>query len=148
MEGATKARGGWPAIIFTPRPPSPSREEYSKYPVARCSKLQGCACILRRRRSARVYSQRREEREGDGATEINSPMYVYTSVCTYMRVYIAIVPCFHSFAERSKELCRRGIKSLNDATMKEGSIGTRNCTVNTEKNVVTGRRRSWGGPRA
>lgn len=61
----------------------------------------------------------------------------------YVQVYIAIVPCFHSFAERSKELCRRGIKSLNDASMKEGSIGTRNCTVNTEKNVVTGRR----GPR-
>lgn len=32
---------------------------------------------------------------------------------------------------------------MNDASMKEGSIGTRNCTVNTEKNVVTGRR----GPR-
>lgn len=61
----------------------------------------------------------------------------------YVQVYIAIVPCFHSFAERSKELCRHGIKSLNDASMKEGSIGTRNCTVNTEKNVVTGRR----GPR-
>jgi len=52
---------------------------------------------------------------------------------------IADVPCFHSFAERSKELCRHGIKSLNNATMKEGSIGTRNCTVNTEKNVVARR---------
>jgi len=54
-------------------------------------------------------------------------------------VCIANVPCFHSFAERSKELCRHGIKSLNNATMKEGSIGTRNCTVNTEKNVVARR---------
>lgn len=61
-------------------------------------------------------------------------IYVYT------RMYIlSTVPCFHSFAERSKELCRRGIKSLNNATMKEGSIGTRNCTVNTEKNVVVER---------
>lgn len=54
-------------------------------------------------------------------------------------IYITNVLCFHSFAERSKELCRRGIKSLNNATMKEGSIGTRNCTVNTEKNVVARR---------
>jgi len=54
-------------------------------------------------------------------------------------IYIANVLCFHSFTERSKELCRRGIKSLNNATMKEGSIGTRNCTVNTEKNVVARR---------
>lgn len=56
-----------------------------------------------------------------------------------MYIYIVNVPCFHSFAERSKELCRCGIKSLNNATMKEGSIGTRNCTVNTEKNVVARR---------
>lgn len=70
---------------------------------------------------------------------------MYIRLHVHAEVYIAIVLCFHSFAERSKELCRRGIKSLNDATMKEGSIGTRNCTVNTEKNVVTGRGGGRGG---
>lgn len=68
-------------------------------------------------------------------------------ICIYIYIYIANVPCFHSFAERSKELCRRGIKSLNNATMKEGSIGTRNCTVNTEKNVVARRRADEGDER-
>lgn len=81
------------------------------------------------------------DRSRNAERQRGGEFYIRTYRCIYVQVYIAIVPCFHSFAERSKELCRRGIKSLNDATMKEGSIGTRNCTVNTEKNVVTGRSR-------
>lgn len=84
---------------------------------------------------------RREETEGKRKRVLYTYIHLYVRTCG---VYIAIVPCFHSFAERSKELCRRGIKSLNDATMKEGSIGTRNCTVNTEKNIVTERRSNGG----
>lgn len=120
----------------------------------RSSKVPRCACVLCSRRNvrARVHfhlsiggtAGRERTREKASGRARERVVYTYIYICIYMQVYIAIVPCFHSFAERSKELCRRGIKSLNDASMKEGSIGTRNCTVNTEKNVVTGRRRTRG----